>query len=129
MWPRVLLGCPQLYNRNPIHGTSLWGVTQVVSMRTAYQVAIALVLLSLVCPSEYLKANEYVLDDSGQLTEIPLLVPGELTVPTLLVDIDGESCDFYEDDWCQRYGGNSSCIGCPASNAGRDGLPVQVAWL
>jgi len=83
-------------------------------MRTAYQVAIALVLLRLVCPSEYLKANEYVLDDSGQLTEMPLLIPGGLTVPTLLVDIDGESCDFYEDDWCQRHGGNSSCIGLPS---------------
>ncbi len=83
-------------------------------MRTAYQVVIALVLLSLVCKSEYLKGDEYVLDDSGQLIEIPLLVSGELTTPTLLVDIDGESCDFYEDDWCERYGGNSSCIGLPS---------------
>ena len=83
-------------------------------MRTAYQVVIVLVLLSLVCKSEYLKGDEYVLDDSGQLIEMPLLVPGELTTPTFLVDIDGESCDFYEDDWCERYGGNSSCIGLPS---------------
>jgi len=114
VWPRVLLGYSQLYNRNSIHGTLLWGVTQAVPTRTAYQVVIALVLFSLICKSEYLKADEYVLDDSGQLIETPLLVPGELTVPTLLVDIDGESCDFYEDDWCQRYGGNSSCIGLPS---------------
>ena len=115
-WSQVLLGYPQLYNKNRIHGTLLWRVIQALStfMRTAYQVVIALVLLSLVCKSEYLKGDEYVLDDTGQLIEMPLLVSGELTTPTLLVDIDGESCDFYEDNWCGRYGGNSSCIGLPS---------------
>ena len=105
-----------MYNKNRIHGTLLWRVIQTLStfMRTAYQVVIALVLLSLVCKSEYLKGDEYVLGDSGQLIEMPLLVSGELTTPTLLVDIDGENCDFYEDDWCERYGGNSSCIGLPS---------------
>jgi len=111
----VLLGNYKLYNRNRIHGTSLGGVIQAlsVSMRTACRVVIALAVMSLVCKSEYLKAGEYVLDDSGQLIEMPLFVSGELPIPTLLVDIDGESCDFYEDDWCQRYGGDSSCIGLP----------------
>ena len=75
-WSQVLLGYPQLYNKNRIHGTLLWRVIQVLSpfVRTAYQVVIALVLLSLVCKSEYLKGDEYVLDDTGQLIEMPLLV-------------------------------------------------------
>jgi hypothetical protein len=93
---------------------SLSGVTQTLALRTAYRVAIAFVLLSLVCKSIFLNADEYVLDDSGQLIEMPLLVSGELTTPTLFVDVDGENCDFYEDGWCQRYGGNSSCIGLPS---------------
>ena len=93
---------------------SLWRVTQTLALRTAYRIAIAFVLLSLVCKSIFLKADEYVLDDSGQLIEMPLLVSGKLITPALFVDVDGESCDFYEDDWCQRYGGNSSCIGLPS---------------
>ena len=93
---------------------SLWGVTQTLALCTAYRLSIAFVLLSLVCKSVFLKADEYVLDESGQLIEMPLLVSGKIIAPTLLIDVDGESCDFYEDDWCQRYGGNSSCIGLPS---------------
>ena len=101
----------QLYNTKQTYGMSPRGVAQSLALRTVYRALLAFVLLSLVCQSDYLQADEYVLDDSGQLIEMPLLVSGELTAPTLLVDIDGESCDFYEDDWCERYGGNSSCIG------------------
>jgi len=102
-----------LYNRKQTYGISLWGVTQTLALLAAYRLSIAFVLLSLVCKSFFLKADEYVLDESGQLIEMPLLVSGKLTAPTLLIDVDGEACDFYEDDWCQRYGGNSSCIGLP----------------
>ena len=74
----------QLYNRKQTYGMSLWGVTQTLALRTAYRVAIAFVLLSLVCKSIFLNADEYVLDDSGQLIEMPLLVSGELTTPNTL---------------------------------------------
>ena len=60
---------------------SLWGVTQTLALRTAYRLSIAFVLLSLVCKSFFLKADEYVLDDSGQLIEMPLLVSGETDSP------------------------------------------------
>ena len=66
--------------------------------------------MGLVCELDYLQAAEYILDDSGQLIEMPLLAAEGPHTSTILVDIDGENCDFYEDDWCQRYGGNSSCI-------------------
>ena len=82
-------------------------------MATLYQKVVAFLLLSLLWEASWLQADDYVLDESGQLVEIPILISDELMGPTLFVGIDGENCDSYADNWCQRYGGESSCIGLP----------------
>ena len=78
-----------------------------------YQKLFAFLLLSLIWETSWLYANDHVLDESGQLVEIPILISEELAGPRLFVGIDGEGCDSYTDSWCQRYGGESSCIGLP----------------
>lgn len=104
----------QLYNRKQTYALSLREVFRPLALRASCQLLTVFVLVGLVCELDYLKAAEYILDDSGQLIERGLLAAEGPRTSTILVDIDGENCDFYEDDWCQRYGGNSSCISLPS---------------
>ena len=103
----------QLYNRQINYALSLWGFTQYLALRTSCHLLTVFVLVGFVSELGYLNAAEYILGDSGQLIEMPLIVTEGIPTSTLLVDINSENCDFYEDDWCQRYGGNSSCINVP----------------
>ena len=117
----------QLYNRKQNYALSIREVSRPLALRASCQLLTVFVLVGLVCKLGYLKATEYILDDSGQLIEMPLLAAEGLQTSTIFVDIDGENCDFYEDDWCQRYGGIRPVLACHVSNAGHDGLLVQVA--
>ncbi len=105
--------CSRLYRREKNLGLVSCRVAKTNSTVPVYQKLFAFLLLSLIWETSRLHANDYVLDESGQLVEIPILISEELTGPTLFVGIDGEDCDSYTDSWCQRYGGESSCIGMP----------------
>lgn len=110
---QVTVVCSDRYRRKENRGLVSRRVTQNKSAVLVYQKLFAFLLLSLIWETSWLQAEDYVLDESGQLVEIPILISEELTGPTLFVGIDGDDCDSYTDSWCQRYGGESSGIGLP----------------
>ncbi|MBT4157927.1 MAG: hypothetical protein HOD99_03755 [Planctomycetaceae bacterium] len=110
---QVTAVCAGLCRRKKNLGLVSQPVVKNNSATPVYQKLLTFLLLSLIWETSWLHANDYVLDQSGQLVEIPILISEELTGPTLFVGIDGEDCDSYTDSWCQRYGGESSCIGLP----------------
>ena len=110
---RVATVCQKSYCQQKNSDLARWPVHQNNTIAPLYQKVVTFLLLSLLWEASWLQADDYVLDESGQLVEIPILISDELTGPTLFVGIDGENCDSYSDNWCQRYGGESSCIGLP----------------
>ena len=77
----------QLYNRKQNYALSLRELFRPLALRASCQLLTVFVLVGLVCELDYLKAAEYILDDSGQLIEMPLLAAEGLHTSTILVDI------------------------------------------